>query len=502
MADEPSGTSVEADEEPKAKETKISLTVKTPKEKEVIEVSENATVSEFKELISKKFNADVEQLCLIFAGRILKDAETLVSQNIKDGLTIHLVIKSASRSSDSSTNRPPADVTQTPYNLGSIGGLSGLEALGMSSTNFMDLQNRMQTELLGNPDLLRQMQELMERNPEINHMLNNPELLRQTMELARNPSMLQELMRSHDRAISNLESIPGGYNALQRMYRDIQEPMLSAASEQFGRNPFSALIDSANNATGANPQQGTENREPLPNPWSASRPEGTTTTTPPRTGAVTNPPMASLLQQMSENPQLMQNMLNAPYTQNMLRALAADPSIANAVFADNPLFHDNPALQEHLRNMMPHFLQQLQNPDMQSLVTNPQALNAIMQIQQGMEALRSAAPGLITGLTPTTTPATTLSNTTTTTNTSTTTSTTTSATSNDSFSEFMARMLAGMSVQNDSNVPPEQRYRTQLEQLTAMGFVNREANLQALIATFGDINAAVERLLALGQMMS
>lgn len=66
----------------------------------------------------------------------------------------------------------------------------------------------------------------------------------------------------------------------------------------------------------------------------------------------------------------------------------------------------------------------------------------------------------------------------------------------------MARMLSGMSVQNDSNIPPEQRYRTQLEQLTAMGFVNREANLQALIATFGDINAAVERLLALGQMMS
>jgi ubiquilin len=28
-----------------------------------------------------------------------------------------------------------------------------------------------------------------------------------------------------------------------------------------------------------------------------------------------------------------------------------------------------------------------------------------------------------------------------------------------------------------------------------MGFVNREANIQALIATFGDVNAAVERLL-------
>ena len=28
--------------------------------------------------------------------------------------------------------------------------------------------------------------------------------------------------------------------------------------------------------------------------------------------------------------------------------------------------------------------------------------------------------------------------------------------------------------------PPEQRYRVQLEQLAAMGFVNREANLQCM----------------------
>lgn len=63
----------------------------------------------------------------------------------------------------------------------------------------------------------------------------------------------------------------------------------------------------------------------------------------------------------------------------------------------------------------------------------------------------------------------------------------------------MARMVAGMT-QNDNQIPPEQRYQAQLEQLAAMGFVNREANLQALISTFGDINAAVEKLLALGQL--
>ena len=51
----------------------------------------------------------------------------------------------------------------------------------------------------------------MDRNPELSHMLNNPEILRQTMEIARNPAMMQELMRNQDRAMSNLESIPGEY---------------------------------------------------------------------------------------------------------------------------------------------------------------------------------------------------------------------------------------------------------------------------------------------------
>lgn len=64
----------------------------------------------------------------------------------------------------------------------------------------------------------------------------------------------------------------------------------------------------------------------------------------------------------------------------------------------------------------------------------------------------------------------------------------------------MARMMAGVANQRETTVPPEQRYQTQLDQLAAMGFVNREANLQALIATYGDVNAAVERLLALGQL--
>lgn len=38
--------------------------------------------------------------------------------------------------------------------------------------------------------------------------------------------------------------------------------------------------------------------------------------------------MQSLMQQMSSNPQLMESMLNAPYTRTMMDAMAADPAMA------------------------------------------------------------------------------------------------------------------------------------------------------------------------------
>lgn len=310
----------------------------------------------------------------------------------------------------------------------------------------MNNPENMRSLLTANP----QMQELIERNPEINHMLNNPELLRQTMELARNPSMLQELMRSHDRAMSNLESIPGGFNELQRMYRDIQEPMLNAATEQFGSNPFAGLTAGSNNA--ANPQQGTENREPLPNPWSATSPTNPSATTPniPRQNPLfNNPNISSLMQQMAENPQTIQNMMSAPYTQAMLQALSADPNMANRILADNPLVAGNPEMQEQMRRAMPQLLQQMQNPEVQNLMTNPQALNALMQIQQGMETLRQTAPSLMTnlgglgGVNIPPPPPTAAVTTTPSSNTTTTTSTTGATGGSDVFSEFMARMVAG-----------------------------------------------------------
>uniref|UniRef100_A0A0K8TLF3 Ubiquilin-like protein n=1 Tax=Tabanus bromius TaxID=304241 RepID=A0A0K8TLF3_TABBR len=523
---------------------KITLTVKTPKDKKTVKVNEDAAVKDLKAVVAEAFNADQEQLCLIFAGKILRDADTLKSHSIKNGLTVHLVIKAPPRP-ETSTPRAPADIRSTPFGLNQLGGLGGLEALGAGSGTFMDLQARMQNELMNNTDLLRtvldnpliqqmmnnpdtmrqlitlnpQMQELMQRNPEISHMLNNPELLRQTMELARNPSMLQELMRSHDRAMSNLESVPGGFSALQRIYRDIQEPMLSATTEQFSRNPFASLVEQ-NASNPSNPMQGTENRDPLPNPWSSNQPGGGNqaggeipNSRPPQ-GVMNTTAMQSLLQQMSENPTLMQNLLNAPYTRTMMEALAADPQLASNLIGSSPILVNNPELQEQMRTMMPQFLQQMRNPEVQAMMTNPQAINAILQIQQGMEQLRSAAPELVGSLGIPAPPPTPVVGSTQTPTTLTGNGTTNSSVNNTSrtgnvdntnnganlFSDFMSRMLNGMANGANTESPPEERYASQLEQLAAMGFVDRDANLQALIATFGDINAAVERLLALNQL--
>ncbi|XP_025789999.1 ubiquilin-2 isoform X3 [Puma concolor] len=520
----------------------IKVTVKTPKEKEEFAVPENSSVQQFKEAISKRFKSQTDQLVLIFAGKILKDQDTLIQHGIHDGLTVHLVIKSQNRPQGQSTQPSNAAGTNTtsastprsnstsistnsnPFGLGSLGGLAGLSSLGLSSTNFSELQNQMQQQLLSspemmiqimenpfvqsmlsNPDLMRQlimanpqMQQLIQRNPEISHLLNNPDIMRQTLEIARNPAMMQEMMRNQDLALSNLESIPGGYNALRRMYTDIQEPMLNAAQEQFGGNPFASVGSSSSSGEGTQPSR-TENRDPLPNPWApppATQSSATTSTTTSsgsgsgnssssatgNTVAAANyvasifstPGMQSLLQQITENPQLIQNMLSAPYMRSMMQSLSQNPDLAAQMMLNSPM----------------------QNPDTLSAMSNPRAMQALMQIQQGLQTLATEAPGLIPSFTPGPgstgsggPPGPTVSSSTP----NETTSPTSESGPNQQFIQQMVQALAGA---NPPQLPnPEVRFQQQLEQLNAMGFLNREANLQALIATGGDINAAIERLL-------
>lgn len=524
----------------------VSITVKTPREEKQFSVSPDITIGDFKQQVAEKFNSSTPQICLIYAGKIMKDHETLRTHALKNGNKVHLVIRAARQSSDqpSTTATPPTSqpsantTTATPPPAG-IG-------VGMGAANFAELQQSMQREMLNNPqmisqmmdnpmvqqlmsspELLRQlihsnpmMQQLMERNPEITHMLNNPDVLRQTMQLARNPAVFQELTRQQDRAMSNLESMPGGFSALQRVYRDIQEPLLDAAQSMAGVSAGTASDGGSSNnreptATGSEPPS--ENRQPLPNPWAPATPASTTSTSAgapspsatPTSGSTTS----SLLQQMSSDPQLMQSMMNAPYMQSMMQQLSTNPELARSMLANNPLLANNEQLRQQTAAQMPALLNMMQNPQLQATLSNPEALRAIEQIQSGLATLQNTSPNLFSTLSSGSTAVDTSSTSTPSSNT--TPATTTTATTpggvggggggtptpggQEQFSQLMASMLNTMALGGaTSEQPPEQRFSQQLQQLAAMGFSNRQANIQALLATFGDVNAAVERLLGSG----
>lgn len=379
---------------------------------------------------------------------------------IKDGLTIHLVIKTGNRPSATGVNPAPQTGSPNPAptnpttqagnntpaanpfgdifgmsglggmgglggmpGLGNLGGLGGLGGLGngMGMENIINnpemirqmMDSPLMREMMNSPEMLRsimmsnpQMRQLMETNPEIAHMLNNPDILRQTMNMMRNPAAFQELMRSQDRAMSNLESIPGGYNALRRMYTELQEPMLNAAQEGFGtQNPFAALSSGARQPGvqgDSQPPSGTENREPLPNPWA---PRSTSQSSTPsnqqpspnlpsglRDPMLGSPGIQSLMNQFINNPTLMQSVMNSPMMQNMMQALSANPDLANQMLQNNPLLASNPALREQMRLVMPQMMQSMNTPQVQQMLNNPEALEAMMLIQRGMEQLQRVAP--------------------------------------------------------------------------------------------------------------
>lgn len=236
----------------------------------------------------------------------------------------------------------------------------------------------------------------------------------------------------------------------------------------------------------------------------------------------TSPGMQSLMGQMRDNPTLMSQMMSAPYMQSMFSTLASNPDQASAMLANNPLFAGNPALQQQVTAMMPQMLQQMQNPAVQQLMGNPEALQAIMQIQQGMERLRTVAPEVFQSMgfpqlppnlvPPAAVPPTSAAPASAAAPASPGAAPATGSSpaapapgalpglggmnpNDPMFSTFMTQMLGQMRAGNPDQ-PPEERFASQLEQLASMGFIDRQQNIQALISTMGDVNAAVERLLS------
>ncbi|KAF8366217.1 ubql-1 [Pristionchus pacificus] len=515
---------------------KIALKIKTTAVQYDVEVPEGATVGDVKHALVDKTGNSVEKHTLIFSGKILKDAETLAQHSIKDGMAIHLVIRTpapavpAPAHSAAPTAAAPAPAApstpsqqQRPSPFGGLSGMGAAPAAGgmnpMAMLQNPEMMQQMMNSpimqsLMSNPQVLRsmlsenpQVQQLIESNPELGHILNDPEMMRQTMEMMRNPNMFNEMMRNHDQAIRNLQGIPGGEAALQRLYQDVQEPLLNSATSSFGGNPFAALSNNANNATSRSQNAGVENAEALPNPWGAG-------------GAATG--NAAGAAQGAQGGAARGGAGMGAMMEQMMQAMGgaggAAGGLGGATGANGIMeMMNNPAMRQMAAQMAQGLASDPATagllggvpPSVLTAMGNPRVIEAMMQIQSGMEVIRTEAPEL----------------------------------ARDMFGQSAAMMealgrhaggaaapaagtdgaAAGAAAGGLGGIPPsvlnslfanmqmgagmgggapaasreqlEAQYASQLEQLQGMGFTNVAENLAALSACFGDVNMAIERLL-------
>lgn len=333
------------------------------------------------------------------------------------------------------------------------------------------MDNPMVQQALENPAIIEammqanpQMRSIMESNPEVAQIMRDPALIRQGMQIARNPNLMQEMMRNNDRAMANIENVPGGFDALHRMYENVQAPMMEAAAggnapvaASASHNPFKSMLQGGS-ASGhlVTPWTSSSTRFAAPraasgfgaNPFASFAPGGGAAPNPFEAfgsggfGGGQMPDVEGLATMLETNPQMqqmMQNVMSNPAMMDM--ALRANPQMRAMVEAN------------------PHMASMLQNPQFLQSMMNPQTLRAVSQAQQQMSGM---------GINP--------------------------------MQGFGANPMAALPPQVAAHAPTrqnlEQQFASQLQQLEAMGFSNRDQNLQALALTGGNVEAAVDRILS------
>jgi len=498
-------------------------------------ISLSSTILEVKQCIALEEAADrcpVERQRLIFKGRILSDdSRTLSDYGVTaENKTLHLVKGSApkntgSSSGGSATTAPasnpvstptpaPTPTTSVPPANNPTPGIPNLMAGGqppslasmrqqlMENPELMGnlMNNPAIRSLMSNPDIIRSMMEsnpemrqVMDANPQLRHILDDPEMMRRSMEMMRDPSAMQNMMRNQDLAMSQIENLPGGFSALRRMYEDIQEPMMDAmagsaapsSDSTTSTNRSSSAGGAMPNPWGPNPASTSNSSTPNPasstpfNPWAMPNlPTSSNNTNPAAGGAGAANPFAGGMN--PPNMEQTMQMLENPLFQNMMNSLLSDPATLQQMTENNPML-------QQMRTQNPAAAAMFSNPDTMREMLNPNNLRAMMQIQQGMQSLQgSGLMNNLPGMPPMPSGA------------SGSTGGTDTASNNLDFSQLLTQLqnTSMSSPAPPSNIPPEERYRVSLQSLMDMGFTNSEQNLRVIQQAHGNVNRAVDLILA------
>ncbi|XP_060119913.1 ubiquilin-3-like [Heteronotia binoei] len=386
----------------------ICVTAKSPKASAQFVLPETCTIQQFKEDIAKRFKCESSQLVLVFFGRILKDQATLRQCGINDGMTVHLVIRSQPRDmEDLLPYRPrmPAcpqapSLGPTPFSLGTQGSWGPPESRLASPETIVQ---KVRQVILANPEI----QQLAQQVPSISHILNNADIMRvildkmrEIMDLARSPEMvILPEPKGPDQALASLQSnVPGGDNPLRQLNSEVQEPGLNPGQDCFGPNPYATL----GRGPCPFPEQGTlrgQECHSLASPSTTSlgsvegglcngwvHPLGPSPSLPSLAYCSGMEPFVTQNPDPAEIPLMIVNLCNA-YTKRMMITL-----MQNALLASQ---NAQAGQQEQIQDQVTNLSQQMQSPEMTAAMSNPTAIQAWVQMEQGLQTLLGEAPVLI-----------------------------------------------------------------------------------------------------------
>ncbi|KAK5909832.1 hypothetical protein CesoFtcFv8_003725 [Champsocephalus esox] len=487
----------------------IHISVKGPAESRECTMRGDCTVTQLKWSLAEGVGVPAEQLVLIHFGRVLRESELLSHFRTRDGCVSLCMIQRPQLSSAAHNCDPTSEMVQsgltaalpdpdsiTPSPTSPLCLVEGLDNFGQTNSGpgfFSSLQRQMDPEMrhrvLGSPlvqttlstsspQLTRQLilsnpqiHQLVQTNPEVGDMLNNADVITQVLELIRNPDMIEDVMHDEDKALGNVQPKQENPENTNRDSGGNQK----TDTKRLSQIQIAASRVGTTSSGEKQPNEGERNKTP-PVSSDCSDPLGELRADPNPQSPLTAG-MQSLLQEITASPGLMESLLSGPYVSSLLHCLGQNPDLAAQMLLSHPLFSGSPQLQQQMRQQIPLFLQQMQSPELLSAMLNPRAMEALLHIQQGLQTLATEVPALI----PTQSES----------------GPRVAAVTEQQQQHFVQQMLQALANTDNGVHVEDAEFQDELEHLSSMGFGDREANLQILISTGGDLCTAIQQLLSL-----
>ncbi|EDL16710.1 ubiquilin-3 [Mus musculus] len=486
----------------------IRVSVKTPQDCHEFFLAENSNVRRFKKQISKYLHCNADRLVLIFTGKILRDQDILSQRGILDGSTVHVVVRSHLKGSACTGTLvgPTGQYTHRSEPSAKLGRLAGtspdLADFFSQRVQLLPAAPESVVQLLEDP-LIQGLANEKHANgvhiPETSKTVQKRDPALKFPETLQKPAQSQEVLQEHKQRLEALKAVPGGDNAMHPSCSDIHQVMLSTLALLVASKGHISALELCRGET--NNAHSSSDPTTIP----ATSPLVRTLAQEVSTGGVSQvkgivssqaslgcrPGMLDLhsgsdipcqesQQPLEKVPLTCQPRLSPCVLRLALTVLQQNPSLAHQLATGSPLLHHLPLLP---------------------ILTNPRALQALLQIEEGLQILSrevpelgplfrdSAKPRGARGAQETRGRR--------------------QAHREDTTQHSLAFLqlfhsLARACSQSSQTALPtslftEGRYQQELEELKALGFANRDANLQALVATDGDIHAAIEMLLGAPQ---